>query len=208
MTYEKRKKGLAGAQAVRAAIPDEIRLRADANMAWKDQKHAKVMMDELYELGVHIIEQPLHERDLCGLRWLRENTWNLVLLDESVWDAADAAEVIRAKAADMLHLYVSEAGGLEEARRVFQLAAAARMDCTIGSMPEGVIGASASLHLAAAMPNLSPHPSDIRGHTNYARDVTTAPLPVVNGALRVPSSPGLGVELDPDRLAELTVDED
>jgi muconate cycloisomerase len=197
---------LEGARAVRKAIPDHIKLRADANMAWRTPKHAKAMIDELQQLGVHIIEQPLDERNLEGLRWLRENTRSLMLLDESVWDANDAHEVITASAADMLHVYVSEAGGLDEARRIFHLAAAARMECTVGSMPEGVIGASASLHLAAAMGNLSAYPSDIRGHIAYAEDVTQYGLPVVSGAIKVPDTPGLGVELDPEKLDSLRVD--
>ena len=73
-------------------------------------------------------------------------------------------------------------------------------------MPEGTIGASASLHVAAAMPNLSSYPSDIRGHTAYAYDVTVSELPVRDGMLRVPDSPGLGVELDMDKLNYLRVD--
>lgn len=199
-------KDLRGAKAVRAAIPDHIRLRADANMAWKTPKRARAMMEALYALGVHIIEQPLDERDLVGHRWLREHTRGLVLLDESIWDAKDAREALDAGAADMLHVYVSEAGGIDEARQIFRLAGAAGLDCTLGSMPEGVIGASASLHVAAAMPNLSAHPSDIRGHTAYARDVTAAPLPVANGQLQVPDAPGLGVELDPEGLETMRVD--
>lgn len=197
---------LAGARAVRGAIPDGIRLRADANMAWKTPKRAKKMMDELYALGVELIEQPLGERDFAGHRWLREHTQSLISVDEGVWDAADAKEYLDAQAADLLHVYLSEAGGIAGARRIFELAAAYGHDCTIGSMPEGVIGASASLHIAAAMANLSVCPSDIRGHTGYAQDVTSAPLPVQNGILKIPDTPGLGVEIDEQQLARLRVD--
>ena len=199
-------KDLAIVRRIREAIPENIRLRADANMSWRDRKQAKWMMDALYSFGVYIVEQPLAEDDLDGLRWLRNNTKNLVLLDETVWDTVDARRVIEAGAADMLHVYISEAGGIDGARQIFQLTRDFGIDCTIGSMPEGVIGSSASLHVAAAMPNLSPYPSDIRGHTNYAEDVTVAALPVERGRLMVPDGPGLGVELDEEKLAQLRVD--
>lgn len=199
-------KDLEAVRRIRSSIPDHIRLRADANMAWRDRKQAKRMMDALYDLGVFIVEQPLPAEDIAGHHWLRDNTKNLLLIDEGVWDTADARKYAQAEAADMLHVYVSEAGGLAGARGVFELAAAFGMDCTVGSMPEGVIGASASLHLAAAMGNLSVWPSDIRGHTGYAEDVTVAPLPVRGGKIWVPDGPGLGVEIDEEKLKRLRVD--
>ncbi len=197
---------LEGVRKVRRAIPDNVRLRVDANMAWKTMKHAKLMMDELWELGVVLVEQPLPAENWEGLRWLRENTRNQVLLDESVWNGEDAFQAIRQGAGDLLHIYISEAGGLDESRKIFNLANAAGLDCTIGSMPEGSVGASASLHIAASMPNLSSYPSDIRGHTAYAEDVVRERLPVKNGMLEVPDSPGLGVELDWEKLEALRVD--
>lgn len=188
---------------IRLAIPDSIPLRVDANMAWRDVKQAKRIVDEMTQYGVRIVEQPLHADRLQELAWIRRHTEALILIDEGVWDAGDARRNLEAGAADMLHVYISEAGGIRESRRIFELAELFHQDCTIGSMPEGKIGAAASAHVAAAMPNLSRHASDIRGFTGYAEDVTVEELLIIDGELHVPDRPGLGVTIDWDRLDKL-----
>ncbi|WJH33720.1 hypothetical protein N6H14_27495 [Paenibacillus sp. CC-CFT747] len=190
---------------IRHAISDSIRIRVDVNMAWTSAKQAKRLIDEMVHYGVQIVEQPLPSEQLKELAWLREHTEALVLIDEGVWDAEDAKRHLEAGAGDMLHLYISEAGGIRESRRIFELAELYRQDCTIGSMPEGRIGAAASVHVAAAMPNLSRYASDIRGFTGYAEDVTVEELLIIDGELQVPDRPGLGVTVDWDQIEKLRV---
>lgn len=191
---------LEGVRKIRAGIPDRIKLRVDANMAWKNPKQAKALIDEMWEYGVGIVEQPLPDSCIAELAWLREHTRAQILIDEGIWDVSDARRYLEAGAADMLHLYITEAGGLGMSRRIFEFAAVFGVDCTIGSMPEGRIGAAASAHLAAAMPNLSGHASDIRGFTAYRDDLTVEPLVIEEGRLIVPNGPGLGVTLDLEKL--------
>lgn len=197
------KKDMQMIQLIRKAIPDHIQLRADVNMAWKDVKRAKQLIDEMENYGVSIIEQPLHFDRLTELAWLRRNTQSLILIDEGVWDVHTAKKQLDAEAADMLHVYISEAGGLLASRQIFELASLHHIDCTIGSMPEGRVGAAASAHLAAAMPNLSGHASDIRGFTVYEEDVVHEELTIQDGFLHVPDRPGLGVTVDLERLDKL-----
>lgn len=194
---------LAGVRAVRRTIPNNTRLRADANMAWQDRRHALRMMNALWDEGVHIIEQPLADDRPDDLRWLRERARNRILLDESIWDARDAKAALDAGAGDMLHLYTCEAGGLLEMRRIDALAGLYHVPCTIGSMPEGCIGAAASAQAAACLRSLADDPSDIRGFTVYAQDVTQETLTIENGELLIPDRPGLGVTLDEEKLARL-----
>ncbi len=196
---------LTGAWAVRRAIPAHIRLRADANMAWRDRRQALRLMDALWDAGVSIIEQPLADDALEDLAWLRGKAKNRILIDEGVWDAKDAKGQLDAGTCDMLHLYTCEAGGLIGMRQISELAGLYRIPCTIGSMPEGCIGAAASAQAAAFMGNLASDPSDIRGFTVYREDVVAEPLVIEEGELIIPDKPGLGVELDMDRLERLRI---
>lgn len=196
---------LEAVRKIRHAIPDRVKLRVDANMAWNEPKQAKRLIDEMAQYGVTIVEQPLPAEQLDDLRWLRNHTAALILLDESVWDANDAKRCLDAGSADLLHVYVSEAGGLHAARKIFELSSLYRVDCTIGSMPEGRIGAAASLHLGISMPNLSGHASDIRGFTLYREDVAAEELAISDGKLFVGERPGLGITLDLEKLEKLRV---
>ncbi len=192
-------------EKIRNAIPDEIALRVDANMAWKDVKKAKMWIDELVQHGVHIVEQPLAEHRLEDLRWLRQQVQAKILLDESVWGIEDAKRCLDASAGDLLHVYVSEAGGILAAKAIFELASLYDVPCTIGSMPEARIGTSASLHLGVAMSNLSSYASDIRGYTIYKNDIVQEELQLKDGSLYVSDQPGLGVTLDLEKLKKMTV---
>ena len=80
------------------------------------------------------------------------------------------------------------------------------MDCTIGSMPEAVVGACAAAHIAAAMPNLSEYPSDIRGFKMFGDDVATSAMRIKDGYLELPQGPGLGFEIDEEKLEALRAD--
>jgi muconate cycloisomerase len=196
---------LEAVRCIRQTIPDSVGLRVDANMAWRDVKRAKRVIDEMTHYGVHIVEQPIPSDNLDDLRWLREQTEAIILIDDGLWDVQDAKRHLDAGAADMLHVYVSEAGGLQGAKRIFELAALHGQDCTIGSMPEGRIGAAASAHLAAAMPNLSGYASDIRGFTSYGSDVASEELVISEGELLIPNGTGFGITIDFEKLKHLSV---
>lgn len=194
-------------KAIRSSIPDEVKLRIDANMCWSDQKAAARYIQRFAEQGVSMVEQPLAPDRLADLAELRARTEAAILLDESVWDAKDALACLQHGAADLLHIYISEAGGLTAAKTISDLASLYHVPCTIGSMPEGRIGTAASLHAAAAMSNLSERASDIRGFTIYKKDVVKEDFEISGGSIAVPDRPGLGITVDFDALRELTVHE-
>ena len=107
----------------------------------------------------------------------------------------DAMEVIRREAADVLNVYVTESGGIQNAARIFILAEQAGLGCLIGSMPELGIGTAAQIHLGIAMPNLD-FDSDTCGSLYQAEDLLATPLRFEGGFAFAPEGPGLGVELD------------
>ncbi|MCE2447723.1 MAG: hypothetical protein J4F35_04835, partial [Candidatus Latescibacteria bacterium] len=189
---------LAVLTAVRNAIGSEIVLRVDANMGWSSAKEAVRSIEAIADFDLELVEQPLAADDLEGLRFVRERVSLPIMADESVWTPADALNCVRHQAVDVFNVYVSEAGGLGAAARIFAIAEAARLPCIIGSMPELGIGTAAQAHLAFAMPNLG-YASDVNGCVYHSGDV-------IREKLLPPSGPGLGVTLDEDALAEYRCD--
>ena len=194
---------VANLSALRRRFPD-LRLRVDANMGWPNAKTAALHIRELEEFDIELVEQPLHEDDLEGLRFLRESVDTAVMADESVWTPADAMACVKAEAVDVFNVYVAEAGGLGPAARIFAIAEAARLTCIIGSMPEFGIGTAAQAHLAFAMPNIG-HACDVNGFVYHSDDVVDHGLRIEEGYIYPPARPGLGVRLDPERLAKYRI---
>ena len=105
---------------------------------------------------LELVEQPLPAHDLDGMAEVRRSIGVPLMADESMRNPRSAMEVIRRGAADIANVYVTEAGGLLNATRIFAMCEAAGMPCMIGSMPEFGIGTAAQIHLGVAMTNLGP----------------------------------------------------
>ncbi len=191
---------LAAVRRVREAIGPDVRLRVDANMGWPTAKHAIRMIRAMEPWGLELVEQPLPADDLDGMAEVRRSIGVPLMADESIRTPRTAMEVIRRGAADVANVYVTEAGGLLNAARVFAVCAAAGVPCMIGSMPELGIGTAAQIHLGVAMTNLGPD-SDTCGVLYHAEDLLTAPLRIEAGYAYPPEGPGLGVEVDPAVVA-------
>ena len=139
-----------------------------------------------------------------------------VMADESAWTCHDILELIEHKAAACISCYVTKPGGLYRAKQQADLAEALGLYCDIGGSIESGIGNAANLHLGAAtriatLPSVCPtsKPAGSKGPAiagcYYLDDVVTQPFGYENGAVLVPDGPGLGVEVDLEKLAKFTV---
>lgn len=187
-------------RAVRSAIGDSTLLRVDANMAWSTVKDAIVNINRLQQFDLHSVEQPMPRQPLAEWQLLRSRVDVPVMLDESVWGPEEAWQVLANNAADMLNVYVAEAGGLARARQIFEMADLVGVPCVIGSMPELGVGTAAAVHLAASVRTLD-HPCDTAGSTYQVVDIVQEPVTVEHGRVLPRSDPGLGVRPDWDAVA-------
>lgn len=88
-------------------------------------------------------------------------------------------------------------GGLIRSVKVARMAAACGKTI-IPHMSGGGLGFLYNIHLVSALPNAGGH-HEFKGlRTHVPFECSTSPLKVVNGSIKVPTGPGLGVEIDPD----------
>lgn len=194
------RRDVAAVRAIRDAIGADVKLRVDGNMGWPNAKHAIRMIRQMEAYDIELVEQPLAAQDLDGMAEVRENIGVPLMADESIRNPQSAMAVIRRKAADIANVYVTEAGGLFNASRIFAMCEAASIPCMIGSMPEFGIGTAAQIHLGVAMANLGPD-SDTCGVLYHEEDLLKTPLRIEGGFAYPPEGPGLGVEIDEAILA-------
>ncbi len=185
--------------AVRRAIGAHALLRIDANGAWS----AGEATERLADLGRHeleLVEQPCP--DAAGLAAVRAATEIPVVADESVASADDAEAVAEIGACDAATLKIAKVGGLLEALRI-----AAILPSYLSSALDGPIGIAAGLHLAQVLPRTGYATRFDHGlATLNMFSATYAPGDGLDGpSLLPPSAPGLGVDVDEARLAELRI---
>jgi L-alanine-DL-glutamate epimerase-like enolase superfamily enzyme len=72
-------------------------------------------------------------------------------------------------------------------------------------MSGGGLGFLYMMHFVSVLPNPMPH-HEFKGlKTSVQFECKTSPLKVVDGKIRVPTGPGLGVEIDPEYVSKHTV---
>jgi muconate cycloisomerase len=192
---------IARVRAVREAIGSKIRLGVDANGGWS-QEQAVTTIERLCEFNIYFAEQPVPPEDVAIMTTVRKSIAVPLVADESIYTLQDAMTLARLGAADVFSIYVGKAGGIGPARKIAEFAASAGIKCTLGSNLELGVGSAAMVHLAAAARGITVEefPCDIVGPFYYEDDIVREPLPISPGQARANDKPGLGVELDDEKV--------
>lgn len=193
---------LAIVAAVRAAAPDAP-LWVDANQAYTVDR-AAALARELDRYGVTAFEQPLAANDVTGLRRLRRISPIPVALDESLRHPTDLATFVKLEAVDVAIAKVQRSGGLTLSRRLCALAEDSGVRLMGSGLTDSDVGLAASLHLFSAFGVTGP--VDLNGRQFVASPYAVDTVSVTDGWARVPTGPGLGVEVDEAVVRALAVD--
>lgn len=148
-------KDVATVTAIAKAVGPQVALRIDVNQGW-NYKEALLAIKMLASanLNISFIEQPLPATDLAGLARLRVQSTLPIMVDESVFSPADALQVIKAGAADLVNIKLMKSGGLYNATIINQLCATAGIPCMVGCMIEAEESLAAAVAFANAHENV------------------------------------------------------
>lgn len=138
---------------VRRAFGDDVTIMVDANGAY-DRDSGIELGRALGELGVHCIEQPLPYTDIEGMAVVRAASPVPLMADQMVESAADAVEVARRSAADMISLKLTKMGSVAECVRVAHVCTAVGIGVHLGGCAAPGIVDSALTRLALATPDI------------------------------------------------------
>jgi muconate cycloisomerase len=186
---------------IAASLAPRAGIRVDLNASW-DELTATRYLPRLAEAGVELIEQPTPAWDVDALARLSALLDIPVMADESLRTEHDAFRLAAAHAADVFALKVPKSGGYTVTRRIAAVAHAAGIPCHGGTAIESALGTVATLHLCCATPGVT-YGSELFGPLLMTDSPLTEPLDYRDGALHVPTGPGLGVELDDDAVRRL-----
>lgn len=189
---------VAHAAAIKRALGDGIGVTVDVNQAW-DEVTATRGVAALEAAGIDLVEQPISRRHRRGMARLAARFAVPIMADESLDGPEDAFELARDAAADVFSLKISKAGGPLATLRTAAVADAAGIALYGGTMLEGSIGSIASAHVFATCARLS-WGTELLGPLLLKDDVVVQRPAYSDFELQLPQDPGLGVQLDEDKL--------
>lgn len=178
---------------------DRARVQVDVNQAW-DEVTAVRCIGALQEAGVALIEQPVARHQLGAMARLCARFDVPIMADESVTTPADAIEIVRSNAADVLALKLTKAGGPWQTLQTAAIAEAAGVPCYGGCMLETGVGTAAYLHTFAAIEGIR-WGCELFGPRLLTDDILTEPLRCREFGIELHDGPGWGVDIDPEKLA-------
>jgi len=199
---------------IRKAIGTEIQVAVDANQGYPAPKVAVQVIKAMEEYGIRYMEQPVEGID--AMAQVARRVATPIMADESAWTPQDVLEIVRKRAAEIISLYTTKPGGLFKAKKVAAVAEAGGLQCNVNGSVETGVGNAANLHLAAStavaslpcvVPVSTPKGKGKKGIAGiyYQDDVIAEPFEYRDGDIVVSSKPGLGVELDEEKLEHYRV---
>ena len=185
-------------RGVRDAVGDKLKLRIDPNRAYTPRQAAELAV-KLEPYHLEYFEQPIPAEPLTDATWLRQQTKTPIALNESVIDPSSVLQILKADAAAFLLPDTHIAGGILPCVIIGQLCAAAGIPCIMHCGHDLGPKTAAMVHVAASGPAYS-----LANDTTYyglEDDVITEPFVIEGGTIAVPDTPGLGIEVDGEKLA-------
>jgi L-alanine-DL-glutamate epimerase-like enolase superfamily enzyme len=184
---------------VKKRVPEGF-LWADANGGY-DLATALEIAPKLADIGVPVLEQPLPSNRLAGYRELKRQGALPIIMDEGAVSPADLMEFIRLDLLDGVAMKPARCGGLLPARRQVELLKDAGLMFLGSGLTDPDVSLSASLALYGAY-GLR-FPAALNGPQFLAKSVLKKPFKPANGELTVPGGPGLGIEVDEEKVRAL-----
>jgi o-succinylbenzoate synthase len=187
--------------AVRAAVGPWPALRVDANGGWSVDDAVRAIR-EIEPHDLEFVEQPC--RSLRELAEVRQRVSTPIAADESVSTMRELRRALELEACDVVNIKLAGSGGFKPSRELLREARGHGLDAFLSSTLDGPWGIAAALQLAAAEEiSLA---CGLATLDLFAGDVARALPPARRGTLKVPTGPGLGVELDPAALDAAVVE--
>jgi muconate cycloisomerase len=186
---------------IRKAFGEDVSVRVDVNQAWSELDAMRAIA-ALQDGGVDLVEQPVRAENTAALGRLAAAFAVPIMADEALHGPLDALDLATRAGADVFAVKIAQSGGLVPAMQVAPIAQLAGIGLYGGTMLEGAIGTAASAHLFSTFDEMA-FGTELFGPLLLTEEILREPLHYRDFMLQVPDKPGLGIEIDREKLAAL-----
>jgi L-alanine-DL-glutamate epimerase-like enolase superfamily enzyme len=189
------------ARRCRKAIGDELALMVDVGYLFNDVPTAVRVCRELEELNLSFFETPFPVDNPEPYAKLAAKTCIPLAMGEHGVTRWEFLDMMDRGSVTVVQPYMTTCGGLTEAKRIVELALPRGAQVCPGNWSTQILGA-ASVHLATYSP-ITPFiefaPAEVF-ESPLRRELQSAGFPVINGAINIPTKPGIGYQIPEDVL--------
>ncbi|GMV94608.1 MAG: mandelate racemase [Candidatus Hydrogenedentota bacterium] len=184
---------------VKRLAPDGF-LWGDANGGY-DLSTALSVAPKLADAGMEVFEQPLKANQLTGYQELKRQGALPIIMDEGVISPSDLLEFMKLGCCDGVAMKPARCGGLVSSVEQIEIMENAGLTFLGSGLTDPDVSLAASLILYGAF-GLK-YPAALNGPQFLGASVIKEPFVPEGGKVRIPKGPGLGIEVDEEKVAEL-----
>jgi len=197
--HEELEQAAATVGAVREAVGPRVELLVEVHRRLAPMNAIRVA--KLMEpFRPYWFEEPCPAENVDAIKEVKNGTPIPIVTGEALYTRAEFREVLEKRAADILNPDVCNTGGILELVHIAAMAEPYFVAVSPHGWNSVAVGAAAAVHAAAGMPNFLIY--EYMVHTErFSRDIAARLIEPEEGYMELPTEPGLGVDLDEDRLA-------
>ncbi|MBV9023212.1 MAG: enolase [Streptomycetaceae bacterium] len=195
---------VAACRVLREALGPNVELYIDGNRGWSASEAARALR-EMADLGLTFAEELCPADDVLGRRWLVAQSPVPFIADESATRPAEVTRELLGGSATAISIKTARTG-FTASQRVLHQCEGLGVEVVMGNQIDGQIGTLCSVAFGAAHRSTARRAGELSNFLDMADDLLTEPLVIEDGTLRIREGTGLGIDIDPDKLARYRQD--
>ncbi|MFC7752131.1 mandelate racemase/muconate lactonizing enzyme family protein [Tsukamurella soli] len=191
-------------RALRNTLGDKVELYIDGNRGWTASESARAL-EQLRDVGLTLAEELNPADDVLGRRWLVKGCAVPFVADESATTPAEVTRELLGGSATAVSIKTARTG-FTISEQVLALAQGLGVEVVMGNQIDGQLGTACTVAFGAAHEPTVARAGELSNFLDMSDDLLTEPLRITGGELAAPTAPGIGVTVDPDKLARYRID--
>ena len=186
-------------RAVREAVGPDVDILVEMHRRLAPM-HAVRIAHEIERYRPFWYEEPVLAENIPALASVRQKINIPVVTGEELYTKFEFREVFERQAADILNPDVCNVGGILELKEIAAMAEPYFVVISPHNFNSTTVGLAATIQVSAAIPNFLITEYFVNLE-ELGRDIAKNPFEVKDGYIQIPDAPGLGIDLDEERLA-------
>jgi galactonate dehydratase len=185
-------------RAVREAVGPTVEILVEVHRRLAPNEAIRVGQ-RMEEFAPYWYEEPVDAEDLTGLAEVRRRILTPVVTGEALYSKAQFAAVFAQRAADILNPDVCNCGGILALKEIAAMAEPWHVAVAPHNYNSTTVGLASTLQVSACMPNFLITEYFVNFEA-VGREISNGGFTVTDGAIALPTEPGLGIDLDEGAL--------
>jgi len=184
--------------AMREALGPDFEILVEAHRRFSPQ-HAIRIGRRLEELGIEWYEEPCLADNLSLLAEVRDKVSIPIVTGEALYTKESFFECLARRAADILNPDICAIGGISALMDISTMAQPQAVVMSPHNYNSPLVGLAATVHVSAVIPNFKITEYFVN-FQDRCREIATKSLSVSEGWIDLPTAPGLGIDIDIEKL--------